>query len=166
MGLGAGQIAEDADFTAIDATTDSKPIGRLVASGTQTLNDNVETAITFSAEEIDTHGFHSTVSNTSRVTPNVAGYYRFYGSVFFASLTTPVTAEGRLRKNGTDNIAPAHRGPGYTVASSGPTTAIIAMNGTTDYVELIARQDSAGNSSTNQSIQFSSVLEWEYIRGL
>lgn len=166
MGTGPGQIVYDDDWSAIEESSSQRPVGRLVASGTQALADNTDVAITFPAEEFDSHGFHSTSSNTSRVTPNVPGYYRFWGTVFFDILATPVTSETRFRKNGSSNLAPADRKPGQTIASSLSTTVMVDMNGTTDYIELIGKQDSAGADSTNQSSQFSSVLEWEKVRDL
>lgn len=166
MGLGAGQIVLDTDLAAIVAGTTDKPIGRLVASGTQALADNTRTSITFTAEEIDTDGFHSTSVNTSRITPTKAGYYRFYGTVFFEAQTTPSISDCNFRKNGTTSLAPAGRAQGYTQAFSLSTTCVQDFNGTTDYIELQALQDSAGADNTNQSVQFSSVVEWEFVRDL
>jgi hypothetical protein len=41
------------------------------------------------------------------------------------------------------------------------------MNGTTDYVELMATYDAAaGTDVTNQSSQYSSVIEWRRVRAL
>lgn len=166
MGTGPGQIADDEDFSAIEQSSSGRPIGRLVAVGTQALADNTDVAITFSAEDYDTDGFHSTSSNTSRITPNLPGYYKFKGTVYFAPQTTPVVSEARFRKNASSNLAPADRKAGQTVAFSLYTEVTIDFNGTTDYIELIGKQDSAGASATNQSSQFSSVVEWEKVRDL
>lgn len=166
MGLGAGQIADDGDFTTIAESSSQRPIGRLVASGTQALADNTQVAIQYSTEDWDTHGFHSTVTNNSRVTPNVSGYYRVWVTTFFDLQTTPVVSDTNVRKNGSSNLAPASRGVGQTVAFSQDCTVEVEMNGTTDYFEHVARQDSAGADSTNQSSQFSSVMEWAKTRDL
>jgi hypothetical protein len=123
-------------------------------------------AITFSAEDYDTHSFHSTSSNTARVTPTIAGYYEFKGTVFFGAQTTPVISDANIRFNGTTNLAAADRKVPTTSAFSLSCTVQIAMNGTTDYIELMGRQDSSGNTTTNQSSQFSSTLEWRFIREL
>jgi hypothetical protein len=169
-----GMIAVTRDTDAVYVYTGSawtqpkhffKPLGRIVASGSQVLADNTQVAITFSGtDDIDTHGQHNPASNNTRVTPNVAGYYRFSGTVFFAAQTTPVISDAGFRLNGTTNIAAAGRfvpgsGNGFSLSS----TVMQLMNGTTDYVELMARQDSAGADDTNQSSQFSSVMEWEYL---
>lgn len=161
MSVNGGDIIYAADLN----TLLNAPIGRIVASGTQVLADNTQVAVQFSGtDDIDTHGFHNPASNNTRITPTVAGYYRFTGMAFFEGQTTPGTIDASFRLNGSTNLAPAWRGPGSTLSMSGPTTVLQLMNGSTDYVELMARQDSAGADNTNQSSQFSSVVEWELVR--
>ena len=142
-----------------------KPVGRIVANATQALPDNTATAITFlGTDEIDTHGFHNPASNATRITPNIPGYYRFDGTTFFEQLTTAVTASVNWRLNGTTNLAAAARSiPGSGDAFSLSSTVIQAMNGSTDYVEMMALQNSAGADSTNQSVHFTSAVHWEYV---
>lgn len=165
MGLGAGQIVDEDDFAAVQGSSSERPVGRLVASGTQALADNTDVTLTWTTEEFDTHGFHSTVTDPSRVTPNVPGYYRFYASGFFAAQATPNFVEVKIKINGTA-IAPAVRAPGMTTTHGYGCTVLQPMNGTTDYAEVQVKQDSAGADDTAQSIQFSSVFEWEKVRDL
>lgn len=149
---------------------------RAVASGTQTLADNTQTAIQFAgSDDIDTHGIHDAVTNNTRFTPTVPGYYRFDGTFFMSSLVNGTTIDCNFRKNGSTNLPPADRkggAAGHTVTTSGtPSTiggsnafgistwATVEMNGTTDYVEFMGRHDSSGSDDTNQSSQFSSVVE-------
>jgi hypothetical protein len=153
---------------AVDADVDDivrPPLGRIVASGTQALADNTATAVQFSAaDEIDTHGQHSPSVNNTRVTPNVAGYYRFDGTAFFNEQATPNNIQTYFRKNGVTNLPPGGRMPGSsTTASSLSTTVIQDMNGSTDYVELMALQDSAGADTTHSSVQLTSVVQWQYL---
>lgn len=166
MGTGAGQIVDDGDFTTIAQSSSERPIGRLVQSVAQALADNTQVAVTYAAEDWDTHGFHSTVTNNTRVTPNVPGYYRFYVTTSYEGQTTPVLSDVLLRKNGSIAIAPGDRGPGLTATFLQSCTAQIEMNGTTDYVEHITRQDSAGSDNTVVSFQWTSVMEWEKVRDL
>lgn len=156
------------------------PIGRLVAQAAQTLADNTQVALTFgtSSEVYDTHNFHSESTNNSRVTPTVAGYYRVYGTVFMTSLANGTTLDLNVRTNGANNLAPGPRlggAAGHSVAGGAfstaqawsiSVTALVSMNGSTDYFELMARQNSDASDDTNASSQFSSVLEWEFIRPL
>lgn len=156
----------DADVTALETSIFEKPVGRLVASSSQALPDNTATAVLFATEEYDTDNFHSTSSNTARVTPTIAGYYRFTGTVFFEAQSSPVSTTAHIRFNGSTNLAPAPRGVPASLAHNRSVTVMIAMNGSTDYIELVATQDSAGADNTNVSSQFSSVLEWEFVRSL
>lgn len=161
---GAKTYADDINDIA-DATT-SRPLVRMIQTVAQSIPDATLTALTFSTEEIDTHGFHDTGSNTSRITPNVAGYYRFTGTYMSGVPTTLVSVDCSLRKNGSTSFAPGSRGQAGAIAQSQPTTAIISCNGTTDYVELMAFQDSSGAVSSNVSSRFSSVFECEFLRPL
>jgi hypothetical protein len=160
------ELADDIN-TDVDALA-KPPVGRIVAgSGTQALADDTQVAIQFpSADDIDTADQHNPASNNTRITPNVAGYYRFYGTTFFSDQVTPVYLDINFRKNGSTHLAPGARSPGSTQVSSLAITALVSMNGSTDYIEMMARQNSAGADSTQQSAQFSSVIEWEYVREL
>lgn len=166
MTFAAGQIVDEADLNAVTAASSEKPIGRLVQTVAQSLADNTQTAVTFTTEDIDTHSFHSTVTNTSRVTPTIAGWYRVHGTGFPASQTTPVTQDANIRKNGATNLAPAARQAGSQSAFSNTCTALVSCDGLSDYFELVLRQDSSGAVNTAVGSQISSVLEWEYVRGL
>lgn len=70
--------------------------------GTQTIADSTTTVVTFDTESFDTDGYHSTVSNTGRMTipANLGGKYQCNGSILWAG-----NALGdrrlRLRVNGT-----------------------------------------------------------------
>jgi len=181
--VAAGDPVESADITGIADYTTSKPLVRLVVNGTQSIPDNTQTAIQFAgADDIDTHGFHDPASNNTRITPTVAGYYDARGTYFTATLSSCTTMDCNIRKNGSSNLAPAARfggAAGHTVTTSGtPSTigtgnafaascqALVSMNGSTDYVELIVRQDSAGAINANASSQFSSAFELIFERPL
>lgn len=165
MATAGAPLAVSEFLTLVDKTI-NKPVCRLVASGQQALPDNTATAINFTTEDVDTHGFHDNAVNPSRITPTRAGWYTVRGTVFFETQATPVISAAWIRKNGATNLPPAGRDVPGTQAFSRDSAALVAFNGTTDYVELIAQQDSAGADNTNQSSQFSSVLECIYERDL
>ncbi len=166
--VASGAVINASTINDIIRATLNRPTGRLVASGAQALADNTQVAILFSTEAFDSANFHSTSSDTSRVTPSKAGQYRFSATGFFESQASPVFSDVNFRFNGTTHLAPAERvgvppaGSAFSLAC----TVLIEMNGTTDYIELMMRQDSGGADNTNQSVQYSSVLEWEYVREL
>lgn len=144
------------------------PIGRLVdAVGGQSLPHNTLTAINFGtgSEDFDTGGFHSTTTNTSRVTPTQPGYYAVNGAVAFTGRSDYAAVEVVLRKNGTA-IPSASRMSPKDVSQTLilPVAAKIQCNGTTDYFEISARHVNGASaaSSTVVSSQFASSLEWTY----
>jgi hypothetical protein len=162
----AGGNIQATDITNVEAKTTGKPICRLIQQAAQSMPDNVATALTFAAgsEEVDSHGFHDTAVNNTRITPNVAGWYRFAGCYFSAGMTTPVSRSAIFRKNGATLIAPGPRDAGASITSSKEVGALILMNGTSDYVELLGQQDSSGAVNTNVATQQSSTFECEYVR--
>lgn len=158
----------EADIDTIELATTSKPIGRIYQSVAQTgIADSTLTAVTFDAEEWDTHNFHSTSVNTSRVTPTKAGKYKVTGSVCFASASNYLYIEARLRKLGSAYA----NGPTRILAPVSQTcciqvTAQMQMNGSTDYFELVLQHSRTGAATTNTGVvaPLCSTLEWEYLR--
>lgn len=149
--VAAGNKTYASDVNAAQSASSAKPLVHLVAQSGQSLSDATTTAITFGSgsEEIDTHGFHDTSSNTSRITPTVAGYYRFYGAVFFPGATDYSNMQCWIRKNGTTSLYPAARRENLASnqAISLLCSSVAFMNGTTDYAELMALQDNTGSAS-------------------
>lgn len=138
-------------------------VGRAYATSGQSLADATWTAITLQDESFDTGNFHSTSSNQSRVTPSVAGYYRFTGTGSFESQSTGVGLDVGIRKNGSDFQGSPVRIPGTTTIAAQQVSVIVSMNGSSDYCELVMRQDSAGSDNTQINDPFRPTLEWEYI---
>lgn len=68
----------------------NQPVVRARQITLQTITNNTWTSITFTAEDIDTHGMHSTATNTSRFTvpSGYAGIYELSGGVSWAGGTT------------------------------------------------------------------------------
>jgi len=161
--LTATLLQQLADYTV------NRPIVRLVQQSAQALADATDVAIQYGAGStaIDTHTYHSETVNTTRITPLIAGLYRVHAFGFFETETTPVVAGTWIRLNGSSAQAPAGR---MGTASTGlqsfsmPTIVDISLNGSTDYVEHIMNQDSAGADNTNASGQFRSVFGIEFLR--
>lgn len=167
MSTGVGQIVDDTDWSNIANKTYTKNIGRIKRTTTQALADATFVAIQFADEDYDTGNYHSTTVNTSRITPTVPGYYRFIGVCLFSAQTTPAFSDTCFRMNGTDQLPGASRGPGNATSTfSGTAFATMPFNGTTDYMEFIVRQDSAGADDTNTTSPFIPVVEWEFVRDL
>lgn len=108
---------------------------------TQSIANTTPTALTFTAPEIaDTHGFHSTSVNPSRITPTIPGRYRCTGMAAVAPTASgPFTVQ--FRKNGAVVLGSAAYGTEHAVnqafaANTAETEATISCNGSTDYIEL------------------------------
>lgn len=151
--------------TWVQPKTNYVPVGSVRQSVAQSLTSGSATAITFTGTEfIDTHNYHNPSSNSSRVTPLIAGYYSVVGTLSVVSAAyTQVSAA--IGVNGT-RIAPQvvlRPDAASSAAQSVQTTTIVSMNGSTDYFELYGSQNSSGAQNTNVSAGFESSLQWNYI---
>ncbi|MFF3151798.1 hypothetical protein [Streptomyces sp. NPDC057910] len=110
---------------------------------------NAMVALNLDIETLDPDGGHSTVTNTSRYIPTVAGLYLVFGSVGWPSTTT---GDRRLQiaLNGGGVIGSgAAFDPVNAVTAGMQTSAFVTCNGTTDYIEVMAAQASGGSLSTS-----------------
>jgi hypothetical protein len=142
------------------------PITRLVQQAVQSAANATNAAITFGAgsEEIDTHGFHDTAVNPTRITPTKAGRYRAAGTVNMAATGAVTILAAFIGKNGASVQPFVRMKPNATASTpASSATAIVEMNGTTDYVELFVNQTSGGALNTQASGGVNSVLELEYL---
>ena len=129
------------------------PMVKVRQTTLQAIANNTWTALTFQTEDVDTHGFHSTSTNPSRLKPTVPGWYTGYGGVSFASNASTTTRRlMRFAKNGTtfydrsDSLAPS---PAANLVVKGVAFGPLYFNGTTDYLEVQAYQDSGGSINTD-----------------
>lgn len=167
----SGDPIAASDISGITAYTTAKPLVRITANATQSIANNSQTALQFASEDIDTHGFHDNVTNNSRITPSVAGYYRFKATYFTGGRVDYTTIDVCIAKNGT-SFAPAERKSFSTAATqvsnalSVQAEAILSANGSTDYFEALAFQQNAAAVAqlTNQSQRFTCIFEAEFIR--
>jgi hypothetical protein len=83
---------------------------RVYNSANQSIPNDADTALTFDSERFDTNAFHSTATNTSRIT--IPGMYLVFGGIEFAASATGLRYL-YFRLNGSDNIA-AYTQPGYS----------------------------------------------------
>ena len=116
------------------------------SNATQSISNNTATAITFNSEVLDTNNFHSTSSNTSRMTipAAYAGKYMVVGQIFVQNNGNG-TRRLEIYKNGssfarTQNFADASE-QGYLNIN---TTMSLAVS---DYVELYVFQNSGSTLS-------------------
>ena len=105
LGIGsAGQVLTVASGVPSWATPGASGfVGCLVAGNTQSIPNSTATAVLFASTELfDTNTFHSTATNTSRITipSGKAGYYAFFYSGTWED-ANPNSRQIKLYKNGT-----------------------------------------------------------------
>ena len=116
---------------------------------TQTVTSPNYTAITWDTENFDTDGFHSTVSNTSRITipTGKGGYYQVNASVRWDDNTSGSRLI-TIYKNGT--IFHLTASPGFSIDPTMNIQTIMYLVAT-DYVEVYVYQNSGGNRTVYSS---------------
>ena len=107
--------------------------------------NNTQTVFTFDSELFDTNGFHSTSSNTGRITipTGKAGYYLISGTLVWVSNSTGYRSL-TLTKNGTSSLLAldnASSDGGYQKFLNGTVIANLAEG---DYVTMDGTQNSGG----------------------
>jgi hypothetical protein len=133
----------------------------LYKSASQSIADSTHTALTFDLEFFDTDSYHSTVTNTSRITipSGKTGYYSFSGNATFASNSTGVRI-GSFYKNGSP-FRFLYNANASTGSDSIINFTTIAYLTATDYMELRVFQSStaalnvqAGTDITSFNVTF------------
>jgi hypothetical protein len=113
-------------------------------SGNQSINNSTVTIVTFDTETVDTDGFHSTVTNTDRLTvpSGKAGKYLVVATANFAGNATGIR-QLLLYKNTTqvaENVIASNSGGGSTNANA----QIIVDLAVGDYMSYSVWQNSGG----------------------
>jgi hypothetical protein len=117
----------------------------LQRSANQTISNNTLTSVTWDTETLDSNAYHSTSTNTDRITipSGKAGKYMVGFTLTYTGSSTGIRV-GQIRKNGTSvsqtNIQ-SISGAGNTVLSK---THVIDLT-VGDYIDLQAYQNSGGN---------------------
>jgi hypothetical protein len=134
-GLAWTTLATGTTFVGVSATKNAA----------QSINNATDTIVTFPTESYDTDGFHSTSTNTSRITipSGKAGYYNFTGVLHFADNTTGIRTM-ELLKNGT-SLGTVTRGPNPAAGLDFYMPfAFVASAAVNDYFEMRVYQNSGG----------------------
>jgi hypothetical protein len=97
----------------------------------QSTTSATTTKIQFQTEEFDTASCFDSTTNY-RFTPNVAGYYQVSGAVVYAGSTAAIVVY--IYKNGSSY----KRGTNPPTSGGSAMSALVYLNGSTDYVEFYA----------------------------
>ena len=122
-----------------------------LAAGVNPVASSDFTGVQWNIEDTDPYQFHSVSTNPTRIVPNVPGWYRGWFTVGFTDGTgTGNYRTAELVKNGTANRVRRDTRPAVTAGQSRVVRAvpfIVNCNGTTDYLEVYAFQDSGATQS-------------------
>ncbi|MFF5703386.1 hypothetical protein ACFY7H_12895 [Streptomyces sp. NPDC012794] len=128
---------------------------------TQSVGNTLWAPLSMDSEILDTHGGHSTITNNTRYTCQVAGWYDVRGRAAFAN--NNVGARGaRIHLNGSFIQGAAN------LCSPGNLAGVVEVNhilylGVGDYVEVAGGQNSGGSLSTAYSGEAGSMLYVTYL---
>jgi hypothetical protein len=116
----------------------------------QSIASSTLTKIQLQIEEFDTNSNFDSTTNY-RFTPTVAGYYQVNGS--FAVTGSAATLLCSIYKNGAEFKRGVQSGAAASSGAQSVISALIYMNGSTDYIELYGFQNSGGALNTAPGIQ-------------
>ena len=128
------------------------PIFSAYQAPNQSIPNNAFTSATLDTERVDSDAGHSTVTNTSRYTFQVAGWYLAYGVAAFT--VAGAGARGvKFLTNGTTAVPASEQIilPG-SIATSTVGTFVPVQANVGDYLELQVFQNSGGVLSTNANL--------------
>ena len=144
LASGTGNLVTVPSVTGTAMVSGNMPAFSAYQSGSaQSLSASTQTKIQINTEEFDTASCYDSTTNY-RFTPNVAGYYQFIGNIQWGSNNagTSVTfyKNGSAFKQGTLSSG--------STPSGGSATAVIYLNGSTDYVEMYALSAILSNTTS------------------
>jgi hypothetical protein len=136
-----------------NGVTGTGPAFSVYMGSSQSLSAAIYTTLQLNTKEYDTASCYNT--STYRFTPNVAGYYLLVGSIWFTSAVVPLC---QIYKNGA-----AHKNGLYFFGITGGVfstsiSAIVYLNGTTDYVSFIGRTEGNSTVTNNEGTYFQGSL--------
>lgn len=160
MSVAGGQIITAADMNRALRGGPERPFcvvrNTVVTSVT---NNSVATALPWDTETRDTHGWHDNVTNNSRITPNIPGWVEVKSIIHFAG-----NATGRRSAVLKLNAGTAYYGEIKAATSASGVSAInvreFEVNGSTDYLQTFAFQDSGGALNTADIVATYFSVTW------
>jgi len=116
------------------------------ASSSQDLSNNTTVKLELDTEDYDTNNDYDNTTNY-RFTPSVSGKYWLFGSTNISGGAINTLAQLLIYKNGSVHRVALHRyaGDGDLIPTVG---GLVEANGTTDYFELYAKQNTGSTRNT------------------
>jgi len=161
LASGTGNLVTVPSVTGTAMVSGNMPAFSAYANGGQTLSTNTDTKLQFNTEIFDTANCFDSSTNY-RFTPNVAGYYQVTLNV--ALNTMSGAAQPSIRKNGSTYQYGNYPNTCSSAPWWGSMSALIYMNGTTDYIEGYMTQFSGGSIAV-QTGSYANVFSAVLVRG-
>jgi len=130
-------------------------------SSSQSMTSGTNTKVQFDTELFDTANCYDNTTNY-RFTPNVAGYYQINLKVQTGG-SSPSDIFCAIQKNGGTEIYRGNRGTSGVISTN--ISALIYMNGSTDYVEGYLYQTTTGIAGNAMSSGDQSWFNGCFVRG-
>ena len=131
-------------------------------SASQTISGGVNTKITFTTKEFDTNTNYDT--STSKFTPTVAGYYQVDASVCYSNATAGEQLRTQIYKNGSQAKIGTVGNSTSTQAASSNVSALIYMNGSTDYLEIYIYSSGLGGTTPTNAFAGGTYFQAAMVR--
>jgi hypothetical protein len=138
------------------------PVFQGRATSTQSVGNSSSTAVLLNAEDVDSAGGHSLVTNTSRYTFVYPGWYRGGGGVSYAANATGTRAAELFVNAAIINGGSTMLAAFASVTCRVPTRSMLFYGNVGDYLELDAFQNSGGALNTAVTTGEQPVLNLDY----
>jgi hypothetical protein len=109
---------------------------------TQSFSNSTFTKVQYDVKRFDTNSNYDNSTNY-RFTPTVAGYYQINGNVSFVGASVGYV-QVAIYKNGSQHVSGSGIPNNTQIGGMATASSVIYLNGTTDYVEFYAWQNSGG----------------------
>jgi hypothetical protein len=125
----------------------------------QAIENNTVTVITWNSENFDTDGFHSTSTNTGRITipSGKAGKYQFYGAFWFESFSGGNSSIQLLKNGSAIRYSPS---PTSSTAGIGLSISCILDLAVSDYIEVTALHTQGGTINARRGRDSGNQYGW------
>jgi len=160
--LWTAQVKATMDYLMGSGTNGVPRFKGYASTGQSLTTGQTDVAITLDTEDYDSDNGHSTSTNTSRYTIQVAGTYLLLGTGAFTASATGNRKLG-ININGANARGGTFQGPGMATNSWSATVCVEQALIVGDYVELAMWQTSGGNLSTSASTGFGPTLMCQWV---
>jgi hypothetical protein len=165
----AGEVVTDTTLNGNVTNVLNFLLARPILRARQTVAQSIGTggagtALTFDAEDVDSSGMHSTVTNTSRATAVYPGWYLFAGNGSLVQNATGLrTLSWNVNSVAQSGAGSSDGGAGVGIDFRHPAASSLFFLNVNDFVEMILFQNSGGavNTEVSGSQQSTMICVWE-----